>query len=117
MERKKYKHIKVQTLQSQVKNSVENEEKQGQANHESREASAQGFAFPGAYTCAEALPEEIIPIPIWWPFEDHHIDECTTNIICEGTCIHTAFSQTQPQSPSEPKVICYACKEEFLTKN
>ena len=48
MEINKYKHIYMQTLQSQVQDSVGNEETheetQGQANHESREASAPGFA-------------------------------------------------------------------------
>jgi excinuclease UvrABC helicase subunit UvrB len=44
MEINKYKHINVQTLQSQIQDSVENkeaqEETQGQDNHKSREASA-----------------------------------------------------------------------------
>ena len=48
MEINRYKHINMQTLQSQVQDSVGNEETheetQGQANHESREASAPGFA-------------------------------------------------------------------------
>ena len=86
-------------------------------SHESRDPSAQGFAAPDPSTGPEAPPEEILPIPIWRPFEDKPIDECIANIRCEGNCIHTACSQTQPQNPSEPKVICYDCKEEFPTKN
>ena len=93
------------------------EETQGQANHESREASATGFAAPDPYTGSEAPPEEILPLTIWGPFEDKPIDECIANIRCEVNCIHTVCSQTQPQNPSEPKVICYDCKEEFPTKN
>ena len=80
MEINKYKRINVQTLQSQVQDSVENEETheetQGQANHESREASAPGFAAPDPSTGPEAPPEEVLPIPIWRPFEDKPIDEC-----------------------------------------
>ena len=72
MEINKYKHMKVQTLQSQVQDSVENEEipeeTQGQDNHASREASAQGFAAPDPSTGPKAHPEEILPIPIWGPF-------------------------------------------------
>ena len=45
MEIKKYKCITVQEMKSQIQDSVENkethEETQGQANHESREASTQ----------------------------------------------------------------------------
>ena len=69
--KKKYKLIKVQTLQSQIQDSVANEESKkhletrGQANHESREASAQGFATIDPSTGPEAPLEEIIPIPIW----------------------------------------------------
>ena len=85
MEINKYKCIIGQTLQSQIQESVENEETyeetQGQANNESRKASVQGFA------------------------EQKTIDECIANIRCEGNCINTASSQTQPQNPREPKVI------------
>ena len=77
MEINKYKCINRQTLQSQVQDSVENEETheetQGQAKHELREASALGFAAPDPCTGPEAPSEEIIPIPIWQPFEDKHI--------------------------------------------
>ena len=45
------------------------------------------------------------------------IDECIANIRCEGNCIHSACSQTQPKNLSEPKVFWYDCKEEFLIKN
>ena len=62
--KKKCKCINVQTLQSQVQDSVENdkthEETQGQANHESREASGPGFAAPDPSTGPEAPPEEIL---------------------------------------------------------
>ena len=51
----------MQTLQSQVQDSVEkdktHEETQGQAKHESREASGQGFAAPDPSTGPEAPPE------------------------------------------------------------
>ena len=111
MEINNYKRLNVQTLQSQVQDSVENEEtheeKQGLDNHKSREVSAPGFAAHDLCTGPEAPPEEILPIPIWRPFEDKPIDECIANIICEGNCIHTACSQTQPQNLSEPKVIWY----------
>ena len=121
MEINKYKEFNVQTLQSQIEDLVENkethEETQGQANHKWRKASGPGFAAPAPSTGPETPTEEILPIPIWWPFKDKPIDECIANIRCEGNCIHTACSQTQPQSPSEPKVICYDCKEEFPTKN
>ena len=90
---------------------------QGQANHESREASAPGFAAPNPSNGPEAPPEEILPIPIWRPFEDKPIGECIGNIRCEGYCTHTACSQTQPQHPSEPKVIWYDFTEEFPNKN
>ena len=84
----------MQTLKSQVLDSVENdkthEEKQGQANHESREASGLGFAAPYPSTGPEAPPEEILPLPIWKPFENKSIDECISNIRCEGNCIYTA---------------------------
>ena len=121
MEINKYKHFNVQTLQSQIQDSVENkethEETQGQANHKSRKASGPGFAAPDPSTGPETPTEEILPIPIWWPFKDKPIDECIANIRCEGNCIHTACSQTQPQNLSEPKIIWYDCKEEFPTKN
>ena len=107
----------MQILQSQIQDSVENEETQGQANHESRKASAPGFPAPDPSTGQETPQGEILPIPIWWPFKDKPIGECITNIRFEGNCIHTACSQTQPQTPSEPKVIWYDCKEEFPTKN
>ena len=49
-----YKFIKVQILQSQVQDSVENkethDETQCEANHESREASALGFPAPDPST-------------------------------------------------------------------
>ena len=84
----------MQTLQSQVLDSVANdkthEETQGQANHESRKASGPGFAAPDPSTGREAPPEEIIPKPIWKPFENKSIDECIYNIRCESNCIHTA---------------------------
>ena len=121
MEINKYKRINVRTLQPQVQDSVENEETheetQGHANHESRKVSAQGFPAPDPSTGQETPLEEILPIPIWRPFEDKPIDKCIANIRCEGNCIHTAFSQTQPQNQSEPKVICYDCTEEFPNKN
>ena len=44
------------------------------------------------------------------------LNECIANIRWEGSCTHTACIQTQPQSSSEPKVICYNCKEEFSTR-
>ena len=83
-----YKCINVQTLQSQVQDLVENEETpeetQGQANHESKEASAPGFAAPDPSTGPEAPPEEILPIPIWQPLEDKPIDVRIANFRCEG---------------------------------
>ena len=117
MEINKYKCINVQTLQQQIQESVENEETheetQGQANHESREASVPGFAALDPPNGSEAPTEEILPIPIWHPFEDKPI---VANIRCEGYCIHTFCSQTEPQNPNEPIVICYDCKYEFPTK-
>ena len=84
----------MQTLQSHVLESVENdethEETLGQANHESREASSPGFAAPDPSIGPESPPEEILPITIWKPFENQPIDECMSNIRCEGNCIHTA---------------------------
>ena len=63
------KHFNVQTLQSQIQDSVENkethEETQGQANHKSRKVSGPGFAAPDPTTGPEAPTEEILPIPIW----------------------------------------------------
>ena len=54
MEINKYKHINVQTLQSQIQDSVENkeahEETQGQDTHKSRKASTPGFAAPDPFT-------------------------------------------------------------------
>ena len=80
----KYKCIIGQTLQSQIQESVENEETyeetQGQAQLESRKASAPGFAAPDPSTGPEAPQEEILPIPIWQPFEDKPIDEYIANI-------------------------------------
>ena len=68
MEINKYKHINVQTLQSQIQDSVENkeaqEETQGQDNHKSRKASAPGFAAPDPSTGPETPTEEIHSIPI-----------------------------------------------------
>ena len=69
MEINKYKHINVQTLQSQVQDSVENEEtheeSQGQANHELRKASPPpGFAAPDPSTGPETPTEEILAIHI-----------------------------------------------------
>ena len=92
-------------------------ETQGQANHESRKASAPDFTAPDPSTGPEAPTEEILPIPICWPFEDKPIHECNANIRCEGKCIHRACSQTHPQNPNEPKVICYDCRQKFLTKH
>ena len=84
MEIIKYKRINVQTIQSQVQDSVENDEThgetQGQPNHESREAFGPGFAAPDPSTGLEAPPQEILPIPIWPPFEEKPIDECIANI-------------------------------------
>ena len=69
MEINKYKHINVQTLQSQIQDSVENkethEETQGQANHKLRKASARGFAASDPSTGPETPTEDILPIPIW----------------------------------------------------
>ena len=117
----KYNCIIVQTFQSPVQDSVKNNkthgETQGQVKHESREPSGPGFAAPDPATGPEAPLEEILHIPIWLPFENKPINECIANIRCDGNCIHTAFSQTQPQNLSEPKVICYDYKEEFITKN
>ena len=73
-------------VQDLVANKETHEETQGQANHESREASTPGFAAPDPSTGAETPPEEILPIPIWQPFEDKPI----ANNRCEGNCIHTA---------------------------
>ena len=60
----KYKCINVQTLPSEVQDSVENdkthEETKGQANHESREASGPGFAASDPSNGPEAHPEEIL---------------------------------------------------------
>ena len=68
MEMNKHKHINVQTLQSQIQDSVENkeahEETQGQDNYKSRKASAPGFAAPDPSTGPETPPEEILPKPI-----------------------------------------------------
>ena len=68
MEINKYKHINIQTLQSQIQDSVENkeahEETQGQDNHKSKKASALGFAAPDPSTGPETPPEYILPIPI-----------------------------------------------------
>ena len=100
-----------------MENKETHEETQGQANHKSRKASGLGFAAPDPSTGQKTPTEEILPIPILWPFKDKPIDECIANIRCEGNCIHTASSQTQPQNLSEPKVIWYDCKEEFPTKN
>ena len=66
---------------------------------------------PHHCTGSETPPEEILPIPIWQPFRGKPIDECIANISCEGNCIHKACSKTQPQKPSEPKVICCVYKE------
>ena len=67
MELNEYKRINVQTLQSQVQDSVENEETheetQGQANHEPREDSAPGFAAHDPSTGPEAPPEEFSLYP------------------------------------------------------
>ena len=69
MEINKYKHFIVQTLQSQIQDSVENkethEETQGQTNHKSRKAFDPGFAAPDPSTGPETHTEEIFPIPIW----------------------------------------------------
>ena len=96
MEINKYKHINLQTLQSQVQDSVENlethKETQGQANQEPRETSAPGFAAPDP--CPEAPPQEFLSIPVCQPFEDKVIDECIANFRCEGNCISEAYSQT-----------------------
>ena len=80
MDINKYKRINVQTLQSQIHDSVKNKEKheetQGQANHKSRKASARGFVAPDPSTGPETPTEEIFPMGIWWPFKDKPIDEC-----------------------------------------
>ena len=68
-------------------NEEKHEETQGQANHASREASAQGFSASDPSTGPEAPPEEIFPIPIWRPFEAKPMDECIANIKCEENCI------------------------------
>ena len=56
----KYKRINVQTLPSQVqdllKNDKTHEETQGQASHESREASGPGFAAPDPSAGPKATP-------------------------------------------------------------
>ena len=65
MEINKYKHFNVQTLQSQIQDSVESKEThmetQGQANHKSRIASGPGFAAPDPSTGPETPTEEILP--------------------------------------------------------
>ena len=55
----KFKCFNVQKLQSQdsVENYETHEETQGQANHESREASGPGFDAPDHSTGPEAPPE------------------------------------------------------------
>ena len=54
----------MQTLQSQIQDSVENkethEETQGQAKHKSRKASGPGFAAPDPSTVPETPTEEIL---------------------------------------------------------
>ena len=68
MEINKYKHINVQTLQSEIQDSVENKEAhketQGQESHKSRKASAPGFAAPDPSSGPETPSEEILPIHI-----------------------------------------------------
>ena len=82
MEINKYKDFNMQTLQSQIQNSVENkethEETQGQANTKSRKASGPGFAAPDPSTGPETPTEEILPIR----FKDKPIDEFIANIRC-----------------------------------
>ena len=78
-------------MQSQVQDSGVNEETheetQGQANHESREASALCFDAPDPFTGPETPPDEILFMTVWPPFEDKPIDECIANFRCEGNCI------------------------------
>ena len=104
----------MQTWQSQIQYSVENkethEETQGKLTT-SQEKPLSQVLLPQIPPLAQKLLQ--YPIPIWWPFKDKPIDECITNIRCEGNCIHTACFQIQPQNLSEPKVIWYDCKEEF----
>ena len=89
----KYKLINMQTLQSQIQYSVEEEETQGKVNHESREASATGFAAPDPSTGPEAPSEEILPKPIWQLFKDKPIHESFANISCKGTCTYAAVAK------------------------
>ena len=67
MEINKYKHFNVQTLQSQIQDSVENkethEETQGQANHKSRKASAPGFVAPDPSTGQKLLHKKFSQYP------------------------------------------------------
>ena len=57
-----------QQVQDYVKTKETHEETQGQVNHESREASAPGFAAPDSSTGAEAHPEFFSLYPYSDPF-------------------------------------------------
>ena len=73
----KYKRITVQTLQSQVQDSVK-------IKKHIRKHKVKLKASPNLSTGPEAHPENNIPLPMWKTFEDQLNNECIANIRCEG---------------------------------
>ena len=89
----------VQTLQSQIQESVENEETYNETQRSSlawvKTSLRPGFGAPDPSTGAEAPSEEIIPMSIWPPFEDKPIDECIANYKTAQACcsLYNYFTQ------------------------
>ena len=73
----KYKRITVQTLQSQVQDSVK-------IKKHIRKHKVKLKASPNLSTGPEAHPENNIPLPIWQTFEVQLNNECIAKIRCEG---------------------------------
>ena len=70
----------------------------------------------------EVAPQEASPVNQIWRPQGHppvQVDECVQNVECEGNCEHRRCKSNQSNSehtPSEQKVTCYDCREEFNTK-
>ena len=120
MEINEYKRINMQKLPPQVQDSVENEEtheeKQGQANLESKEASAPDFAAPFPPLAQKLLQNKFSTYRYGNPLRTNLLMNVLQTSDVKVTASIQPVAKLNLKNPSEPKVICYDCREKFPTK-